>query len=567
MTTYNGTNGADTLTNNSNDPTADNFFAGRGNDILNAYQKYYHQVQVHTYAGEGDDTTNMRFVNSNSADGFSFGHHVRGDNDSSTNQGNDVFNFANINNIPAGEIVIGRIEDFDASRDAITINGGASLNLNSLPSNVRIVEFDGNTTDSADGTQQWLVVENSAGGKALYALEGARVIASDPGNGANDGNQEYHFLQDDDVPNLAALPNATFVDQQNVVPSGYSAQGGVTINDTDTDLSETAFLNREDGTQLFATQQGDLIAAGLNDDTVDALGGNDVVWGGSGHDTVNGGSGADTIFGGTGNDSLSGSDGADSLYGQNGHDHLSGGNDNDLLDGLGGNDTLLGGAGNDVLDGRWDNDTLYGNDGDDTLSGGWGDDGLFGGSGADYLGAWSGADTLDGGSGNDSLYGDDGNDTLIGGDGVDQLHGGAGNDSISGDFWGDMLYGADGSDTLVGGGGADTLDGGENDLDRDVFRINNSWESSADKTDLFVNFEVDHDVVDLRSIDADWNDSAGVDNSFAFGGSVATANGVWFEDTGVRLIVRGDMDGDTSTAELEFEVDDIDSLNSSNFLL
>ena len=83
---------------------------------------------------------------------------------------------------------------------------------------------------------------------------------------------------------------------------------------------------------IYGTSGGDLIAAGLNNDRVEATGGHDRVWGGSGNDTVLGGDGHDTVSGGNG---------ADSLLGDNGNDLIQGGLGNDTLNGGGGVDTLL----------------------------------------------------------------------------------------------------------------------------------------------------------------------------------------------------------------------------------
>ena len=87
--------------------------------------------QIHAYGRGGNDTFNLSF---NTLTSFSHGHHVRGgehiDADPvATSAGSDTFNFTNINNVK--NIVVGRIEDFDASRDTIKING-ATLNFLSL---------------------------------------------------------------------------------------------------------------------------------------------------------------------------------------------------------------------------------------------------------------------------------------------------------------------------------------------------------------------------------------------------------------------------------------------------
>lgn len=81
--------------------------------------------QIHIYSRPGNDTINLNF---SSITSFSMGHHVRGDgsggpDDTSTNRGTDTFNFQNLHRVDA--VVVGRIEDFDASRDRLEISGRA----------------------------------------------------------------------------------------------------------------------------------------------------------------------------------------------------------------------------------------------------------------------------------------------------------------------------------------------------------------------------------------------------------------------------------------------------------
>ncbi|MFB2975794.1 calcium-binding protein [Microseira sp. BLCC-F43] len=142
-------------------------------------------------------------------------------------------------------------------------------------------------------------------------------------------------------------------------------------------------------------------------------------------------------------------------YPTNGNDTIFGTQNNNSIDALAGddwvygdygNDTLHGGANNDAVIGSWGNDYLYGDDGNDTLGFSSthdeiGDDYLNGGNGNDKLYAGTGNDTLLGMSGNDELYGGDGNDRLDGyatsGTEYDTLQGGAGSDTfVLGGWWG-----------------------------------------------------------------------------------------------------------------------------------
>ena len=223
--------------------------------------------QIHTWGGGGYtqvNQTNTRFdLDFDGITVFSFGHHVR------TGGGHDIINFMSSSEV--GNVVVGRIEDFDYSRDEIRING-VILDLYDLPSNARIVEWNGDHNDSGADPQQWLLIDTGPG-YIFYALEGARVDMNFNG-GSNDGDQETHFA--DGIPNLSALPTVSFVDPQNFVPEGFSViDGGIVINDYD--------HNRDDVLEVISgSSGGDLIAAGLNNDRVESAAGDDRIWGGVG---------------------------------------------------------------------------------------------------------------------------------------------------------------------------------------------------------------------------------------------------------------------------------------------
>ncbi len=433
--------------------------------------------QIHVYALGGDDVINLDFSNSGSTEvqnpisKFTHGHHVRAEASKGTNLGNDEIHFNNINNVVSGGVVVGRLEDFDSTRDDINIEGDF-LDFEDLPSNVRIVKYVGEHNDSNPQTQQWLLIETSTGGYIFYALEGARVDMTGNG-GSNSDNQEYHFLQS--APNFASLQDVAWVDPQNTVPDGVDNAIFDFVVDDDDNAGEVFHLIEGDGGR-------DAIAAGLNDDTVDAHGGDDMIWGGTGHDTLYGGSGHDEIWGGRGADELYGEAGADILHGgqgddiiegAGGFDNLWGEDGNDQLDGGGGNDFLSGGAGQDILLGGGANDTLNGGSNHDTLEGGTGDDILNGGSGDDRLEGEAGDDELNGGAGEDTLLGGKDDDVLKGNQEDDKLYGGSGNDT---------LYGGGGSDQLIGGGGNDDLFGG-NASDTFVFAGSNGVDTVKDFQD------------------------------------------------------------------------------------
>ncbi|WP_373525547.1 Ig-like domain-containing protein, partial [Nostoc sp.] len=93
---------------------------------------------------------------------------------------------------------------------------------------------------------------------------------------------------------------------------------------------------------------------------------------------------------------LSGGKGNDYLVGTPGNDYINGGRGNDYINGGDGNDYINGGRGNDSLNGGRGNDSLNGGYGDDNLSGGFGNDILSGGYGKDkfVLAAKQGTDTI-----------------------------------------------------------------------------------------------------------------------------------------------------------------------------
>lgn len=147
---------------------------------------------------------------------------------------------------------------------------------------------------------------------------------------------------------------------------------------------------------LFGTDAGETLTAGLGHDTIHAAGGNDQLFGGFGNDTLFGGDGADTLNGGDGDDFIFGgatsADLRDIIFAGSGNDIIDGGYGNDNIFGMDGNDTMTGGFGADTLQGQNDDDVitgsalsdlLFGNAGNDFLNGGFGHDRVNGGSGAD----------------------------------------------------------------------------------------------------------------------------------------------------------------------------------------
>jgi len=127
---------------------------------------------------------------------------------------------------------------------------------------------------------------------------------------------------------------------------------------------------------ILGSPMGEVMAAGIEDDTLYA------------------GEGDDTVMGGLGADMLYGNQGADVIYGNVGSDTIFGGQDTDTLFGGQDADALFGNMASDVLYGNLGADSLFGGQGDDTLFGGQGDDVIAGNLGSDVLAGNLGADTF-----------------------------------------------------------------------------------------------------------------------------------------------------------------------------
>ena len=218
----------------------------------------------------------------------------------------------------------------------------------------------------------------------------------------------------------------------------------------------------------------------------------------------------------------------------NDFDTLVGGavNNTANISGGGGNDTITGGAGDQTINGNNGNDTIYGGGGVDTINGGNDNDTLYG---------QAGNDDLNGNNGLDSVYGGSGNDAIVGGNDADTLYGGSGSDTISGAGGNDILIGGYGSDTLSGDGGADTF----------------LYLSVLDTNDFITDFLLGTDQIDLSALDA--NSALGGDQAFGWGGNTATANSLWFEQSGTDTVLYGDTDGNTATAEFMITLQNVSS--------
>lgn len=297
-------------------------------------------------------------------------------------------------------------------------------------------------------------------------------------------------------------------------------------------------LNGDDGKDEIGGGDGnDVLNGGKDDDQLFGEAGDDILNGGHGKDYLAGGDGADELSGGDGKDELLGEAGNDKLNGGDGDDLLMGGAGDDVLNGNDGHDEMAGGDGDDIMSGdvghdtmagEAGNDRLYAGDGNDVVTGGAGDDQIHGDAGNDMLSgddgddviyAGDGNDTVSGGDGNDILYGREGNDAMTGDAGDDKLYAGDGNDAASGGEGNDELQGYDGKDVLSGDAGNDKIVGG---ADRDVIDggagndhlWGGNWRadqaadvfvfSKGSGTDWIHDFELDHDMIDLKAFESDW---------------------------------------------------------------
>jgi Ca2+-binding RTX toxin-like protein len=479
-----GDDGNDTLITNSGSGTT-GLRGGNGDDYLFATLRG--SGQVHMFGMDGNDTLVMDLTKDpnrfSGGEQISYmGHHAYG------GTGADTFVFVNAD--AARGVIIGRIDDFNASEDRIMLED-RPLNLVRPPDNVRIFEFK---------AQQWLKIGNNA----YYALEGAR-----------EGGTERHFLDATDLVAMIAASRdpaaqVDFIDQKNEVPAAVKTAA--------TEAASPILLGGSSSSANYSGTSGNDVVddSRIRSDTQPRSLTDNQFSGGAGNDLINAGKGNDTVSGGDGDDSLAGGGDNDRLSGDDGNDYLFGGSEAD---------TLYGGAGMDVLEGGTGDDKLYGQQGDDVMRGDAGRDILYGGDGNDRMSGGSGSDLLNGEAGHDRLYGEDGNDTLRGDQGRDTLWGGGGNDKLDGGSWSDRLHGQVGNDTLVGGQGIDTLFGDEGDdwinggTDRDI-----AWGGAG--ADNFV-FNDGHLACwnDLRGSDTDRARRLDSIEDFEIGEDVITLSG------------------------------------------
>jgi uncharacterized delta-60 repeat protein len=377
----------------------------------------------------------------------------------------------------------------------------------------------------------------------------------------------------------------------------------------------------------------DVLYSGYGNDVLYGGRGHDRLYGEQNSDELFGEDGNDDLYGGYDDDMLYGGSGDDELYGEAGVDRLEGGTGNDYLDGGTGADRMIGGSGNDtyfvdnakdVIDDQGaatDKDTvivmatisyklaanvenaeLKDASGAASLTGNTLNNDLTGNGSKNTLDGGGGNDVLDAGAGNDTLVGGEGADILIGGLGTDSLSGGAGDDTadyseassavninlLTGKATGDGddtlvsiedVIGSEGRDIitgntagneLIGGLGADRMSLGQ-DTAVDLLIYRAVTESIATERDRISQFVSQQDRISLSGIDA--NSKVAGDQAFAFNGTTAKANALWYRQADVDgdkktndLIVYADVNGD-SRADFEVGLVGVVRLVQADFVL
>lgn len=375
-------------------------FGSRGNDTLIGGGRG--ALQAHMYGGAGQDVLYLSAANSSAP----YGEHAWG------GESADRFIFTDL--MGGTQRITGRIDDFDYSRDEIWIDDD-KIDLTNPPDNVRIVLHN---------DQPWLLIDD----RALYALEGARILEEDVRAHYDDGiqtpgrinDEEKHFI-DWPAEWAEGVPQSATISYEDYV--AYFPRDQVSVSER----SLAPLPGSEYADTLTGSDAGDRI---LGQD------GSDLIYGGGGGDLLHGGEGRETVYGGAGNDSISGGLDRDVLYGDAGHDYIYGGSGYDRLFGGMGNDTLVGNNGNDVMRGGAGEDVLFGGRGDDTLYGDTGNDVLYAqfAPGPGHISPDE-HNYLFGGLGDDTLYAaQDAHTDMSGGEGADEMHAALGGAMVLTDF-------------------------------------------------------------------------------------------------------------------------------------
>lgn len=164
------------------------------------------------------------------------------------------------------------------------------------------------------------------------------------------------------------------------------------------------------------------------------------------------------------------------------------------------------------------------------------------------------------------VVGTGGSDKLKGAAAPEFIYGVGGNDLLHASGKGDVLFGQKGNDVIVSGPGADRLHGG---LGSDTFEFRSvtASEHVGGDRDCIADFNRKHDLISLKSIDAD-ADASGA-QAFDFIGSSAFSKSegeLRYKALEHGLLVEGDTNGD-GLADLSIKLHGISTLGQGDFLL
>ena len=534
-----GTDGRDVLENLSSLQGDDTFYAGKGNDVIQAGQG----TNTFIYArGDGNDVINdgaNSFYGPTAIDTLKLTDLNAADVEFSRS-GNDLL----MKIFATGEIVtvLGQFNTLQAAPDigleAIRFANGEEWGRQQILQNAWFRGTDGRDAISLDPRSND-IVEAGRGDDLIYSGTGSDTFLYSRGDGNDviDG-EPNNFYGPTDVDILKLKD----IESSDVQLSRSGDKLFIKIIST----NETISVIGQFDDFAAANGRGLEYIEFANGDQWD-------------RETILGiaTSSAPFIAGTRANETLVGSSVSQNIYGEAG---------NDRIDGLGGNDLLYGGQGDDTLlisvnapgdfvtaDGSLGTDTLdlsgFGaaawvdlvtngaevktRDQADLTAGTWRDvadvarvenvtgtaysDQISGDAGNNILIGGVGADVLDGRSGNDSILGGTGNDSLTGGMGADLLDGGDGSDVLSGGL---------GTDTLIGGAGDDVLTGG---TEADLF-VFGAGSGSDTITDFVTGSGADHDVIKFdRAVFADY--AAVLTNASQIGSDVVISLGNGFNLT------------------------------------
>ena len=301
----------------------------------------------------------------------------------------------------AGNSGVFNVDDGNASNnqvvsiDSLTITGGSiggifntedlSVSNSTISGNSGGGIFNNNSNYIAEITSTIIAENDNIDISGSFTSGGNNLIGNgDGGNGFTNG------VNGDIVGSTAAAidpllgplqDNGGPTFTQALLSASPAIDAGSNPNNLSTDQRGTGFDRVLDSTADIGafelqvvpgptpTPGNDNLTYDNDDNTINALAGNDTIRAGGGDDNVLGSGGADRLFGQNGNDTLNGGASNDRLIGGNNRDSLIGGNGNDVLNGGNGNDTLIGGNNRDALIGGNGNDVLNGGNGKDTLTG------------------------------------------------------------------------------------------------------------------------------------------------------------------------------------------------------